>query len=370
LLEGTGMKLVIWMNMPSHHQSAFFQALRDHKEVDLLVRYYGTVTPERLLLGWLQPEALPVGEMTVKPELDSLKTIPDWQQRIHIIEGRESFRRQLTRRFSATNVRWIHWGERGARRWTTVFRYPFWCRYGRRVSKHALGALAIGSLAAKDFRRWGIPDHKLAFLPYAVAPLNEYVEPDERIERFAAGRNIFLYCGELSPHKGVDVLLNAFARGCSDEWVLVLVGPDRFGGKYQALAGKLRIESKTLLRGVLPADRIASAMIQANVFILPSRFDGWGVVLNEAASLGKALISTTACGAAHHLIQPNVNGFRIRSNDPQALGVAMTSYVENPKLAVLHGQQSRLIFRNYSPEQNACRLVNATSSWLEAPAEP
>ena len=364
------MKLVIWMNMPSHHQSAFFQALRDHKEVDLLVRYYGSVTSERVQLGWHQPKTLPAGEMTVKPELQSLETIPNWQQRLHIIEGRDSFRRQLTRWFSATNVRWIHWGERGARRWTTVFRYPFWCWYGRKVSKHALGALAIGSLATNDFRRWGIPDHKIAFLPYAVAPLSAHAKLDGGIKRFAAGRNIFLYCGELSPHKGVDVLLKAFALGCGDEWVLVLVGPDRFGGRYQSLARKLRIEHKTLFRGALSAEHIASAMIQANVFILPSRFDGWGVVLNEAASLGKALISTTACGAAHHLIQPNMNGYRIRSNDPQALGAAMTSYVDNPTLAVLHGQQSRLIFEAYSPEQNACRLVNAISSWLEAPAEP
>ncbi|MGR8932644.1 MAG: glycosyltransferase family 4 protein, partial [Gammaproteobacteria bacterium] len=319
------MKIVIWMNMPSHHQSAFFQSLREHDGIDLLVRYYGRVTSERLQMGWQQPKSLPEGEMTVMPKLQALETVPDWRQRIHIIEGRESFRRELTRRFCAARVPWVHWGERGARRWTIVFRYPFWCWYGRQVAKYALGALAIGSLASKDFLRWGIPARKIAFLPYSVAPLRADVDPDDRIERFAAGRKIFLYCGELARHKGIDVLLRAFASLQDDGWVLVLVGPDRSGGKYLALAKRLGIERKILFRGTLSSERIATAMIQANVLVLPSRYDGWGVVLNEAASLGKALIGTTACGAAHHLIQPGINGYRIASNDPQALAIAMTS---------------------------------------------
>ncbi len=351
--------------MPSHHQSAFFDALRQREDVDLLVRYYGTVTPRRVQLGWQVPSKLPIGEMTVEPNLDALTTIPDWQTRIHIIEGRDGFRRQLIRSFCENKVCWIHWGERGARRWSMCFRFPFWCLYGRLVAKHALGAFAIGAQAAKDFRLWGIPGHKIAFLPYAVAPLSVHTKPDEKIERFAKGRKIFMYCGELSPHKGIDVLLQSFASMPNDEWVLILVGPDRFDSRYQALAQRLGIQSKIYFRGVLPADHIANAMILANVFILPSRYDGWGVVLNEAASMAKALISTTACGAADHLINNNKNGYSVQPNDFQALAKAMKSYVYNPLLDYRHGQQSLVIFREFSPQCNASRLTNALFYWLK-----
>jgi len=356
------------MNMPSHHQSAFFQALRDQKGVDLLVRYYGVVTPERLEMGWQKLKILPAGEMSVKPELQALESIPDWRQRIHIIEGRDSFRRQLVNYFCRVGVSWIHWGERGARRWSMILRFPFWCWFGRKVNKYALGAFAIGTLAAEDFRRWGIPGHKIAFLPYAVAPLRTDSYPDEEIKRFATGKKVFLYCGELAPHKGIDVLLKAFAMEYDGEWVLVLVGPDRCRGKYQALARKLSIESKTYFRGVMSSECIAKAIIQANVFVLPSRYDGWGVVLNEAASLGKALISTTACGAAHHLIQANVNGYCIAPNNPHALAMAMVSYVRNTALDAQHGQHSRVIFEDYLPKKNAERLVNAIESWINMKA--
>ncbi len=352
------------MNMPSHHQSAFFCALRRYKNIDLLVRYYGKVSPERIQQGWQCPKNLPEGEMTVEPTLAALETVPDWQRRIHIIEGRDGFRRRLTQNFCDNGVLWIHWGERGARRWSFVFRFPFWCRYGRRVAKFALGAFAIGSLAANDFRCWGIPDKKIAFLPYAIAPLSLSVEPDQRITRFARGKKIFLYCGDLSPHKGIDILLQAFARLDREHWVLVLVGPDRVSGKYQALAQKLGIESETYFRGVLPACNIATAMISANVLILPSRFDGWGVVLNEAASLSKALIGTTACGAAHHLITNNSNGYRVKPNNCRSLAVAMESYVLNPALTGDHGLQSGVIFQQFTPDKNAERLLSTLKMWL------
>lgn len=349
--------------MPSHHQSAFFHALRQHKNIDLLVRYYGKVSPERIQQGWQCPKDLPNGEMTIKPTLAALSTVPDWQERIHIIEGRDGFRRQLIQYFSEQRIDWIHWGERGARRWSLIFRYPFWCWYGKKVAKYAVGAFAIGDLAANDFRSWGIPDRKIAFLPYAVAPLSASVEPDEKIIHFADGKKVFLYCGDLAPHKGIDVLLKAFARLDCQHWVLVLVGPDRMDGTYHALAQELGIESQTYFRGVLPAHLVATAMTTANVFILPSQFDGWGVVLNEAASLSKALISTTACGAAHHLISRHLNGYRVQANDCRALATAMESYVRNPTLANDHGRYSREIFQAFSPEVNAERLVNALRLW-------
>lgn len=357
------MKLVIWMNMPSHHQSAFFEALRQDPAIDLAVRYYGSVSEERIRLGWQRPERLPDGELAVVPELKALRTIPDWKQRIHLIEARYGFRRRLTDHFSTAGVHWIHWGERGEPGWRGWLHCPYWRRFGHKVNRHALGAFATGSLAAEDFQRWGIPGPRVAHLHYATAPLDSTTPPDPEIAQFSAGRRVFLYCGELAIHKGTDVLLHAFASLRCEQWVLVLVGSGRDLSRYRKLARHLGIHRRTLFRGILPSPAIAAAMVQACVFVLPSRYDGWGVVLNEAASLGKPLIATANCGAAYHLIDPGGNGYRVVAGSRAELAGAMNAYVVEPELAAAHGRHSLRIFEQYRPQRNVTRLKNAITTW-------
>jgi glycosyltransferase involved in cell wall biosynthesis len=101
---------------------------------------------------------------------------------------------------------------------------------------------------------------------------------------------------------------------------------------------------------------------RCDVLVLPSRHDGWGVVLNEAASLGKALIASDACGGAHHLIVPQLNGFRFPSGDIAALAAAMQTYCADPALCARHGAESLRIFADFTPERNAQRLADALES--------
>ena len=128
-------------------------------------------------------------------------------------------------------------------------------------------------------------------------------------------------------------------------------------GEYQELAQTLGIKDKVLFRGVLPARHIGSALKCADVLILPSRYDGWGMVLSEAASVGKALIATAACGAAHHLIVERENGFRVPPNDATSLARAMLAYTTDPGLAHRHGRRSQELFAEYTPHRNVERLV-------------
>jgi glycosyltransferase involved in cell wall biosynthesis len=89
------------------------------------------------------------------------------------------------------------------------------------------------------------------------------------------------------------------------------------------------------------------------------------MVINEAASLGKALIATDACGAAHHLIVPNVNGFRVPADDHRALAEAMARYCREPGLARRHGEESRRRFLEFTPARNVARLRQCLDSLRE-----
>ena len=351
-------KLLIWTTIPTHHQSAFFAALRE-RGFDVVVHYYKRVGENRLRLGWSAPSALPPGERYVKPHLHSIGECPDWHERVHIVPGYGApFLLQLATWLSFNGRKWLHWSEPSRHSYRSLLTYPLKRYYGWLVDRYSLGALAIGELARRDFQRWGIDAAKIHFLPYAIAGLRA-----PRVSRATAASDAprFLYLGQLCPRKGIDVLLRAFRRVLNEfpQARLDLVGDDRSEGQYVWLAETLSLGDAALFSDSVAAADIADVIAQCDVVILPSRHDGWGMALNEGASAGKALIGTEACGSAHHLIIPGRNGFRVASGNERALARAMLEYCKQPELRHTHGAESRKVFADFTPEKNAERLVDA-----------
>jgi len=79
----------------------------------------------------------------------------------------------------------------------------------------------------------------------------------------------------------------------------------------------------------------------ADVFVLPSRRDGWGVVVAQAAASGLPLICSEEVGAADELIAMGGAGLRVPAGDAQALAGAMAYFVEQPHQGVKMGQAAR-----------------------------
>jgi glycosyltransferase involved in cell wall biosynthesis len=237
------------------------------------------------------------------------------------------------------------------------------------VNKYALGALAVGRFAADDFVRWGIKREKIGLLFYS--PETEVPSVDAKNKGtwhdIAKSRRVFLYVGRLDKGKGIDLLLKAYREAIKHDeqkaWVLVLVGNDLSYGRYANLAKKLGIENRTVFAGVVPAEKILTVHAIANVLILPSRFDGWGVVVNESCSQGKALIVSDHCGAAQ-LVEPGINGFIFKSGDWLSLAHMMGIYISNPELALRHGKISLKIYEKYTPEANAERFCQIINTWM------
>lgn len=363
------LRLLIWSSMPTHHQSAFFAALRD-RDIDLVVHYYQQVDAERQSMGWAAHPALPPGERYGGESLRALDLCSDWRERIHIVPGYGNlFLLRLAWSLSRHGVLWLHWSEHS---WPSLYsRATFVVKraYGRLVRRNAVGALAIGELARREFIRWGVDAHKIRFLPYAVSGVDTSCA---HMPHEAAGGVRFLFLGSLMPHKGIDLLLAAMKVVLTQYPAarLALVGPERSHGAYPREAARLGIAHAVEFTGVVAAQRIGTALQRCDVVVLPSRHDGWGVVLNEAASVGRALIASDACGAAHHLVLPGVNGFRFPSGDVAALTAAMLEYCRDASLAGRHGSESLRIFEEFTPERNALRFEDALASLLECAPLP
>ncbi len=354
-------RLLIWSSIPTHHQSAFLAALRE-RDIDLVVHYYRHVDASRLNLGWASHKDLPQGEHFVPESPSAVYQCRDWRERIHIVPGYGCvFLMRLAWFLSRRSIPWLHWSEhsRPSRRSNVTFALKR--IYGQLVHRHALGALAIGELARREFIRWGIPPGRIRFLPYAVEALDHV--PHEEHRPMVQGTR-FLFLGTLYPTKGIDILLRAMhdVLAVHSQARLELVGNDLSAGNYRRDAERLEIAHAVQFSGPVESRHVGSALSRCDVLILPSRHDGWGVVLNEAASVGRAIIASDACGAAHHLVQPGKNGFRVPAADASALAEAMCAYCLDAGLSVRHGAESLRIFEDFTPARNAERFVEALDS--------
>lgn len=157
----------------------------------------------------------------------------------------------------------------------------------------------------------------------------------------------FLYVGRYVDVKGIDILVEAYRRYCKrveEPWGLKCAG-----------AGPLKDELLSAGAedlGFVQPDALPGVMAQASVFVLPSRFEPWGVVVQEAAASGLPLICSDACGAAVHLLRDGFNGVAIPTDDAKALMNAMvrTSGMSEDE-RMRWGRASFELSKQYTPKR-------------------
>ncbi|NNF04475.1 MAG: glycosyltransferase [Rhodothermales bacterium] len=165
----------------------------------------------------------------------------------------------------------------------------------------------------------------------------------------------FLFAGRYVPAKGLDVLVEAYAKyrsGVDDPWPLMCVGT---GEQGSLLHGRDGIEDL----GFVQPDKLPGVMRRAAAFVLPSRKEAWGVVLQEAAASGLPLICSDACGAGVHLVRDGFNGFHVRTGDADHLAETLrqiASATESERTDM--GRRSHTLSRQYTPDLWAETLVS------------
>src|SRR5690606_34557147 len=163
----------------------------------------------------------------------------------------------------------------------------------------------------------------------------------------------FLFAGRYVPVKGLDTLLAAYRmyRGrVSDPWRLRCAGT---GPLQSELAGE-GVEDL----GFIQPDALPAVMAEASAFVLPSRFEPWGVVAHEAAASGLPLILSDACGAGVHLLRHLYNGYSFPTGDAASLARAMVAMHElSDDRRQAFRQASFELSKQYTPQRWAETLA-------------
>src|SRR6266567_2074461 len=254
-------------------------------------------------------------------------------------------------------VRWHVWGERlrlQASAWKRFVQDKLTAPLAR-----ATGIVGVGHAAENDYRH-RFPSTSHFCIPY-YCDLTDFLAQERR--PVPACKMNFFFCGQMNRRKGVDLLLTAFDRLVTKglDVHLLLVGreaelPQHLRATTQA--SRVRIH----YAGFQPPKLLPEYFSQADVFILPSRYDGWGVVLNQALGAGLPIICSDSAGAGLDLVEENVNGLRFAAGSADELQRCMKQVVSNPDVAWAWGEISRRKAQTLAPEVGAQKWAQVFQS--------
>ena len=130
----------------------------------------------------------------------------------------------------------------------------------------------------------------VAVIPHGVS-LDEYAPPSEK--RADPTRNV-VFLGRLHPHKGLETLLRAWTMHSPGVWKLLVAGngPEHYRKKLQAEIEALNLQSSVRLCGPVYGETKSKLLADAQVLVLPSKSENFGLVVAEALACGTPVIAT------------------------------------------------------------------------------
>ena len=176
-----------------------------------------------------------------------------------------------------------------------------------------------------------------------------------------SGGPVVLFVGRIQPLKGVDVAIEALARLTNADARLLIVGgaSGSEGGseveKIKALISDLEIEDRVMFVPPQPHYALSTYYRAADVVVMPSRSESFGLVALEAAACGVPVVAA-AVGGLRTLVRDGQTGYLIDGRDPVDYAKAIDSILESPERAAAFGAAGAAVASRYPWSGLAGRL--------------
>ncbi|HEX9761352.1 MAG TPA: glycosyltransferase [Candidatus Acidoferrales bacterium] len=219
----------------------------------------------------------------------------------------------------------------------SFFLKAMWHKWiGRDYMHAAASVVATSEQEYDELRAEGFPEGKL-FLRYNGLDTAEFrsLPPRDafRLRHNIAGDEpLVLFLSRLIERKGADLLIAAFADACPTRGRLVIAGPEGVPGYVaglQDVAARCGVAERVLFTGPLFGEEKKEALVAADVFALPSRYENFANVAAESMACGTPVIVTRNCGISTHV--EGKAGLVIPREIP-ALADALKKLLRNPEL--------------------------------------
>lgn len=241
-------------------------------------------------------------------------------------------------------------------------RMRMWYRY-QKIGRRLSGILAMGQVGRAYYEKIGCPADKIFDWMYFVES-----KAIEKPDLSVASTIHLVFVGRIVKLKRVDLLLHALATIEQDYTLEVLGSGDQLIQKYEILAEKLGIASKVVFLGGVPNEETVEKLFSCDLLVLPSRYDGWGAVINEAINAGCAVICSDECGA-QDLVAYGKLGEIFKAGDVAALNASLVRMMKADRLFTC--KENAFRYRKYIDPIAAVdyfeTIVNENQETLPAP---
>jgi glycosyltransferase involved in cell wall biosynthesis len=238
----------------------------------------------------------------------------------------------------------------------------------RALRSQIAAVLAIGQANAHYWRHYLGDDMPIFRMPYAVdndffqccaakaAPGREALRRQLGLE---TGRPVILFASKLQERKRCTDLIAAHARLPQPRPYLLIVGDgeERQRLEQQATSGP---DSRSVrFLGFRNQTELPRYLDLCDVFVLPSRHEPWGLVVNEAMNAGRAVVVSEDVGCQEDLVREGVTGAVFPAGDVDGLTAAIERVLAPSVRAAKMGARGRELISQYSFEQDVAGLREA-----------
>lgn len=307
------MKVFVLTDSPSPYQVELFNEIETQGDCELKIGYLRSRDPLR---QWTPPEVRHDSidldrnrhcmQQAREAARDADLVVFNYYFHSHAVE--------LIGERAAGGGPWCFWGERPG------FRQPAWA--GRLLRRWKLARLhdspvpiwGIGKFAVDEYRREFGTRRSYFNLPY-FSDLGRF----ERAATVRGSQRVFLFSGSLIARKGVDLMARAFVQLAAEfpEVRLRIAGDGELRRSLAQMLGP--VSERVEFTGFKNWDELPELYASADVLCVPSRYDGWGLVVPEGLASGLPVIATDRMGAALEFVQTGVNGWLIPAGDEMAI---------------------------------------------------
>jgi glycosyltransferase involved in cell wall biosynthesis len=186
------------------------------------------------------------------------------------------------------------------------------------------------SSGAELMRSLRIPEERIALFPYCVDN-DWWIEQAKGVDRAEVRARwnvpgdacVVLFCAKLQPWKRPQDLLAAFARAAISNAYLVFAGEGALRQALESQAKSMGIADRVRFLGFVNQSGLPETYCASDVLVLPSSYEPFGVVVNEAMLCGCAVIVSDRVGARFDLVRQSETGFVFPCGDAEALAAVL-----------------------------------------------
>jgi glycosyltransferase involved in cell wall biosynthesis len=239
----------------------------------------------------------------------------------------------------------------------TMIRFSLFNLIAKWSLENAQAVVVEGSPQRMYVRNFGVPDEKVFQANHCSLDYSKFKSTDLRQKLNIGNAFVILYLSRIIERKGLDILIKAFSmiEQEREDAYLVICGDGNFRGYCESIIKEMQIKHVTFVGWIQEKEKAASFYKTADVFVVPSRIvaeeenaEGWGLVINEAMSMGKPVITTDAVGAAEDLVKNGINGYVVKNGEIEELYLALRKIIKDPILRKTMGENSRIIFEEFN----------------------